>query len=199
MFKTTDGGTSWAAVNTGLTNLEIGALAVDPVTPATVYVGTAGGGVFKSTDEAASWSPSNTGLTDLVVWALAVDPQVPSTVYAATDTAGVFKSVDSGATWTLADGGGVVGGVSFLTAIAIDPSTPSTLYVATPDGVFRSMDGAASWTPFNTGLTTLRMFDLVIAPSNSLRLYAGTSAGGVFGRDLLLFSDGFESGDTTAW
>ena len=49
VFKTTDGGVIWQAVNTGLTNLNVHALAIDPGNPATVYAGTYGSGVFKIT------------------------------------------------------------------------------------------------------------------------------------------------------
>jgi hypothetical protein len=82
---------------TGLTNLDITALAIDPQTPTTLYAGTWDlylgtwrGGVFKSTDGAGSWSALNTGLTDLYVSALAIDPRSPATVYAGT-RAGVFS------------------------------------------------------------------------------------------------------------
>ena len=42
----------------------IHALAIDPVTPTTLYAGTDGGGVFKSTNGGGNWSAVNTGLTD---------------------------------------------------------------------------------------------------------------------------------------
>jgi hypothetical protein len=48
VFKSTNGGASWSAVNTGLTNTSVLALAIDPLTPSTVYAGTNGGGVFVS-------------------------------------------------------------------------------------------------------------------------------------------------------
>jgi hypothetical protein len=41
-----DGGGSWSAINSGLTNTGIRALVVDPVAPSTIYVATFGGGVF---------------------------------------------------------------------------------------------------------------------------------------------------------
>ncbi|SRR6266487_427784 len=56
--------------------VRITALAVDPLTPTTLYAGTQGGGVFKSTDGGTSWSP--TGLTNAIVSALAINPQSPS-------------------------------------------------------------------------------------------------------------------------
>ena len=46
VFKSTDSGTSWSAINNGLTNPYVWALAIDPQTPAIIYAGTDGGGVF---------------------------------------------------------------------------------------------------------------------------------------------------------
>ena len=40
VFKSTDSGGTWAAANTGLTDLHIDALAINPTTPATLYAGT---------------------------------------------------------------------------------------------------------------------------------------------------------------
>jgi hypothetical protein len=48
VFKTTDGGENWTAINTGLTGTFVHALAIDPKTPTTLYAGTCGGGVFAS-------------------------------------------------------------------------------------------------------------------------------------------------------
>ena len=43
MFKTTDGGGSWAPMNSGLPagDVELFALAIDPTSPRTIYAGTA--------------------------------------------------------------------------------------------------------------------------------------------------------------
>ena len=63
VFKTTNAGGSWSAVNTGLTDTFVTALAVDATTtPSTVYAGTQDGGVFKTTNGGGSWSAVNTGL-----------------------------------------------------------------------------------------------------------------------------------------
>ena len=66
-------------------------------------------------------------------------------------------------------------------ALAIDPSTPNTLYAGTfGNGVFKSIDGGASWRQANTGLTDLRVRALAVNPKAPNTLYAGTSGGGVF-------------------
>jgi len=96
VFKSTDGGANWSAVNTGLTATNIQALAIDPATPTTLYAGTWGGGVFKSTNGGESWSAVNTGLTNTDVRALAIDPDTPATLYAGTWGGGVFSIQQGG-------------------------------------------------------------------------------------------------------
>jgi len=38
--------------------------------------------------------------------------------------------------------------------LAMDATDSQTLYAATSDGVFRTVDGAASWAPFDSGLVS---------------------------------------------
>jgi hypothetical protein len=45
-FKSTDGGASWSAMNTGLTDMDVLALAIDLSDPSVLYAGTRSGGVF---------------------------------------------------------------------------------------------------------------------------------------------------------
>jgi hypothetical protein len=75
------------------------AVAIDPTTPTTLYVGTSGGGVFKSTSGEANWSAANTGLTTTSIQALAIDPTTPSALYVGTVSGGVFKSTTGGDSW----------------------------------------------------------------------------------------------------
>ena len=80
VFKSTNGGMSWTAMNTGLTNTYINALAINPQTPGTLYAGTWGGGVFRSTNGGTNWTAINTGLINPYILALAIDPQTPETL-----------------------------------------------------------------------------------------------------------------------
>lgn len=64
---------------------------------------------------------------------------------------------------------------------AIEPSTLGTLYVGTlAGGVFKSTDGASTWSDVNAGLTDTSVNALAIDPSTPGTLYAGTDSGGVF-------------------
>ena len=107
MFKSTDGGANWNVVwsepgpNPYVNWVQ--ALAIDPVTPTTLYAGTGGSGVFKSTDGGTTWKVGS-GLT--AAFALAIDPLTPTTLYAGTGGPGyVFKSTDGGASWSAVDSG----------------------------------------------------------------------------------------------
>jgi photosystem II stability/assembly factor-like uncharacterized protein len=53
VYLSTNGGANWKAVNTGLTNTQIRALAFIGTT---LFAGTFGGGVFQSTNNGTSWS-----------------------------------------------------------------------------------------------------------------------------------------------
>jgi hypothetical protein len=74
----------WTAVNNGLTNRVVQAVAT---TGTNVFAGTSGGGVFLSTNNGGSWVAVNQGLPNLAVTALTVDG---ANVFAATG-AGVFR------------------------------------------------------------------------------------------------------------
>src|SRR5205823_10157518 len=94
IFKSTDSGAGWRAVNTCLTNSVVVGLAIDPRTPATLYASAYGQGLFRSTDGSGSWV--NIAET---VGVLAIDPQTPTTPYAG-GPGPVLKSTDGGYTWT---------------------------------------------------------------------------------------------------
>jgi len=90
VFKSTNSGGNWTPINAGLANLDIRALAVDPLSLNKIYAGTFGNGVFKSIDGGANWLAVNAGLTNRYITNLEVHPQSPNKVYAGTHYGGVF-------------------------------------------------------------------------------------------------------------
>jgi photosystem II stability/assembly factor-like uncharacterized protein len=95
MYKSTDSGASWSAINQGLdeivaTHTTINALLVDGDT---LYLATSGYGVFKSPDGGTTWAAFNDGLTFLDVRSLAIVRSASPAVYAGTP-GGVFKIVN---------------------------------------------------------------------------------------------------------
>src|SRR5258708_39615617 len=91
LFKSTSGGASWSVSSIGLTNTDVQALVIDPVTPTKLYAGTFGGGVFTSTDGGGRWGASTSGLAYIGVHALGIDPATPTTVYSGTVGGGAFR------------------------------------------------------------------------------------------------------------
>lgn len=182
VFKTINGGASWALMGTGFTDPITTALAIDPTNPNTVYAGTFFALVLKSTDAGASWVRMSDGFVAVRpgfggpsdVTGLVVDPANPSTLYAGLGSGGVFKSTNGGGSWVLTDTGLPQ---TSIKALAIDPAQPAVLYTAATD-VFKSIDGGASWIPVNIGASDVR--SLVINPAEHDVVYAATEFDGVF-------------------
>jgi len=170
VFKSTDGGESWA--DEGL-NGEALSLAIDPINTNTIYAGTIAQGAFKSTDGGESWASVNKGLW--CISSLAIDSINTQIIYAVT-LDGVFKSTDGGENWSqtgLANRN--------VESLAIDPKNTQVIYAGTfSGGVFKSIDEGASWTQINSGLTETRVKTLTIDPKNTQVIYAVTYYSGVF-------------------
>jgi uncharacterized protein (TIGR03437 family) len=83
----------------------------------------------------------------------------------------LWKSADSGTTFAPADN------LPFALPqmMVVDPTTPTTLYEATGDlGVFKSVDGGATWTAANSGIAATNIQALAIDPVHPQTLYAAT-------------------------
>ncbi|HEY1891438.1 MAG TPA: hypothetical protein VGG63_13580 [Steroidobacteraceae bacterium] len=144
VWATEDAGRTWQPIFDGQPVGSIGAIALAPSKPSTIYVGTGeadmrsdiaqGNGVYKSTDGGAHWT--HIGLTDTrQIGRILVDPHDPDLVYVAAlghpyganTQRGVFRSQDGGQHWTR---------VLFENAntgavdLAFKPGDPKTLYAA---------------------------------------------------------------------
>ncbi len=202
VFKSVDGGTSWASASVGLGNLNehVASLAIDPTNPQRLYAavpvwwyyGT--GGFFKSDNGAATWRRTAPNLQS--VWKVVVDPVTPGVVYAGTSSdfaggakGGVFKSVDYGETFVEASVGLDNGSRFVVRDLGVSPYDSRILFVGTGGapgdvpgnrGVYRSSDGAASWAQVNSGLTTMTTMSLSIDPFTPGRVFLGTEGNGLF-------------------
>ncbi len=116
VWKTANAGRTWSPVMDSQPVASIGAIAVAPSDPRTVYVGSGeadmrsdiihGNGMYRSTDAGASWT--RIGLEDSrQIGRIVVDPHDPRTLlvaalghaYGPNETRGVYRSADGGATW----------------------------------------------------------------------------------------------------
>ena len=172
VWKTSNGGTSWAPLTDQLPDLAMGALTIDPTNHNVIYAGSGeanfagdsryGVGVYKSSNGGSSWTVytgPNNAFSGLAISRIVVDPVTPSNVYLTAAYAGengtgsaygVYKSTDSGVTWTAVLQTNPAAPFSDL---AIDPTTPQTLYAAAGDifgnssnGIYKTTDAGAHWT-----------------------------------------------------
>ncbi len=154
-------------------------LALDAANPRTLYAGTWSDGVWKTTDGGATWKKTFGEPRQAAVMGLAIDPRNAQNVYAAVDTGsndGVHRSANGGTTWTRSTEG-LPPNVR-LYSLAIDPQTPSTLYAGTAsNGVWKSIDGAKTWTATGAEIGERRVDALAVDPVSADTVYAGTDHG----------------------
>ena len=90
LYRSTTGGTTWTAVGAGLPNVPANAVAIDPLEPTRVFVGT-DVGVYESMDGGDNFLPFSAGLPlGLVVTDLEVD-DAPHVLVAGTYGRGAFR------------------------------------------------------------------------------------------------------------
>lgn len=187
VFKSADGGATWAFSGTGLPPTRVQSLAVDPATPSTLYAGTltpngvASVGMYKSVDSGATWTSIDVGIFDPTTLtgpvdfeSVAVDPRNPSILVAGSLFSEIFRSVDGGANWQSVTFGGNSLGLQ-TPAIVFDPTNSSKVYAATSSGLLRSGDGGSTWA--FAGNAGVPFYALAIDPTAPATLYAGDATG----------------------
>jgi cysteine-rich repeat protein len=171
IFKTTNGGSTWATVGSLPEN--IGKLLVDPSAPTTLLA--AGNGLFKSADGGASWRRVMSGDFGALT-------ARGSTLYASNIGQGIYVSMDSGDTWALEADPGLKNTRIYALAFgdAVSPSAPSIL-ATRRDGIGSGRSTAARLQSVINGTAA------ITGPAAAF-LFAGTGnaggAGGVFRKDI---------------
>jgi photosystem II stability/assembly factor-like uncharacterized protein len=182
VWKTDDYGRTWKPVFDDQPTGSIGALALAPSDPNTIYVGSGeglqrpdlsvGDGMYKSSDGGKTWR--HLGLRDgQQIPAILVDPRNPNRVFVAVlghpygpnAERGVFRSTDGGENWQK-----VLYKDEHTGAIdlAFDPHNPQTVYAVLwqarqgpwengafsgpNSGLYKSTDGGNTWNPLTGGL-----------------------------------------------
>ena len=184
VYKSPDGGQSWSPHNGGLKEhvSVVNQFVFHPTVPDTVYAATTVG-AFRTKDGGRLWEERMHGMKEVhYVVALALDPNNPDVMYAGT-TGGVYKTTDGTGKWERVNNGlipkekldaAMALGVNTLVT---DPTRPGTVYAGTTNGLFKTVDAAASWKRIEKGLADTYVSAILIDPSNSNVLYAGTRQG----------------------
>ncbi|HEV3455768.1 MAG TPA: hypothetical protein VHG32_04370 [Thermoanaerobaculia bacterium] len=171
VFKSTNGGATWAPASSGL---DTNGLATIAVSPRGTLLAAAVSGIFRSLDHAASWHRVTLRRQFVEATQFAFDPFSPLLVYAAGSTSGAYKSADGGATWARIGAGlGTPPGASsppLVQTLAAGPRR-GLLLAGSDYGLYRSADGGATWRQvFGTACAAQA---LLWDPVRPLRAYAG--------------------------
>ena len=184
VWKTTDYGHTWKPIFDDQPTGSIGALAVAPSNPETIYVGSGeglqrpdlstGDGIYKSTDGGMTWR--HLGLRNAQqIGAILVDPRDSNRVYVAAlghpygpnEERGIFRSTDGGETWQKVlykdENTGAI-------ALVFDPSNAKVIYAdlwsarqgpwengawqGPGSGLYKTTDGGDTWRQLTKGLPT---------------------------------------------
>lgn len=175
VYRSDDGGHSWRWLRKGFPephahrwSAPIGALAIDPAAPNTIYAGIGrprlfkegAGAVYKTTDAGESWSRINAPGSlppDALVSDILVDPRDGRRLLLACQR-GVFRSDDAGITWHPTNDGLPQ---PHARRLARCQSQPDILYLTIRSepgkapwqgGVYRSDDNGLTWQPRLHGL-----------------------------------------------
>ena len=181
VWKSTNGGVTWAPIFDAVRVSSIGAIAVAPANDSIVYVGTGesnnlrssswGAGVYRSADAGATWTLIGLEQSQHIA-RIVVHPDRQDVVFvaamgplwAAGGERGFYKTTDGGHTWRNTLKAGPYTGV---TDIALDPSNADVVYAATlqrdrraysfvaggpESGIWKSTDGGETWVELTQGL-----------------------------------------------
>lgn len=188
IFKSTNKGENWTAINNNLFITQFYYGAVNPT--GTIYYGGAqDNGTLKSTGS-SSWSEiigGDGGATE-------VDFNNPLNIYGEYVNFAFFKSVNGGATFSKAMSGiptgpgfwdGTTDRTLFISPFSIDPNNSNTI-VAGTYRVWRTTNAALSWSAVSgdltgdgTGSSGSKISTVIVAKGNSNIIYAGCSNGRV--------------------
>ncbi len=204
MYRSTDGGTTWARRDAGNSFTSMfggfswyfGDCAVDPTNPNVVYA--LGLTIRRSTNGGQSFSSitSNAHVDNHAVW---IDPANPAHVYLGND-GGFFSTTTTGSAWFKS----VDLPITQFYAGAIDPSNPARLLGGTQDNnTLLTAGSPSSWTPILGG----DGFQCLVDPLDPLVVFAeyqnACSGQGPFrstdGGSTFFAASGFSSGDRYNW
>jgi|GEM_PF-4717304 len=152
-FRSDDNGDTWSAINDGLSDRALRALAV---LPDGSLIAAATGGLFRMSD-GKNWTPIGGNLLRPGIGALALGAD--GALYAGSATDGVYRSADGGTNWMAINEGLANRAVH---ALQFDPD--GVLYPGTDAGVYRSSDRGASWESAAAGIGDLRIRALAAGP-----------------------------------
>jgi len=200
VYKSTNGGKTWRAKNTGLPHTHRArSIVIDPKNTTILYVGFGkNGGIFKTTTGGNTWSRIDHNMMR-DIYDLTIDPSDSDTVYASVKNywnsaahknypsskiGGVFVTHDGGNSWSQILQNDTV------REVAVDPTSKQRIYAVTKDdpyhddylakGMYKSSNRGKDWSLMNGNLPNTNLNTITLDPKNSNKLYVGSACNGVF-------------------
>jgi photosystem II stability/assembly factor-like uncharacterized protein len=180
VFRSEDGGATWAPDNAGLGSLRIWSLVQHPVT-GVLYAGTEPAALYRKPPDATAWEPCAplSALPRYAEWTspnapyeprvrgIGLDPDRPGAIAAAIEEGWLVLSLDGGQHWT-----NLTGGASFDShSVLFAPGQPQVLFSTSGYGFFRSENGGADFSACRAGLDRSYLSPLVLHPARPHTLY----------------------------
>ncbi|MFN9681424.1 MAG: beta strand repeat-containing protein, partial [Bacteroidota bacterium] len=181
--RSTNGGSSWTSItpSTGTDGAWVSPVLLDPVNPATIYLGYKD--LMKSTDRGTTWSKITAGQTGgNFISNIAVAPSDPSVIYISWGTA-LAKTINGGSNWTT-----ITAPISSqISSLMVDPTNPNNLYATYSNftagsKVYFSNNGGTSWTNISGTLPNIPANKIIYQTGSNGALYLGMDVG-IYYRD----------------
>ncbi len=216
IFRSDDGGQSWAEASRGLGVRHVRWLAFHPDISDREFAGTEPAALFVSTDGGGTWQerPEVAALREQFGWWLPYSPEAGCVrgfafhgqrAYAAVEVGGALLSDDGGQTWALAPGSN--GRPQFgrpaadlvhpdVHSVVVHPTAADLVFAPTGGGFYASQDGGASWRPLYADCYVRAVW---VDPADPARMVLGPAenASGQNGR-IEVSDDGGETWQETA-
>ena len=159
VYKSTDGGSTWAEVYTATSGYYVYSLAVHPTNSNIVYAGTYLDGIYRTSNGGSSWTKVYTGYYN---YRMATTPADPDVVF----TSGyyyVYRSTNAGVNWSQVITGLPTGGYYY--GLAISSDNASDVYLGSSAGFYKSTNTGTNWYESNSGLLLADIIGIGVAPS----------------------------------
>ncbi|MBC7232613.1 MAG: hypothetical protein H5T68_05175 [Chloroflexi bacterium] len=192
VYRSTDNGITWLALNDGLPSrqsaaIHVQTLAVDATNPFVAYAGMGGVGSRDSSlsaglymlDEAGdAWLPAGRVMAGQEVWKIALLSMQEEgiNVVCAVASEGIYCHAREDQSWVRLNPPAVE--VNKILSLAMRPGNPYAIYVGTDgQGLYVTEDEGRSWSELTQELGSLHIYDIAISKEQPRLMYVATEDG----------------------